>query len=86
MEERDVIRFIAEGLTNDKTTIRELRSVAGFRQLKKRIQLFKEYKGRRLGFSQPKKSTERPAAKAAEQGGRREGHGRCLNAERETTR
>ena len=33
MAERDVIRFIAEGLTNDELIIRELRSVCGYRQL-----------------------------------------------------
>ena len=43
------------------------------------MQLFEEYKVSRMGFSYAKKSNDRPAAKVAEEGSRKEGHGRCFN-------
>ena len=39
--ERDIIRFIAEELTDDEQLIRELRSARNIRKLRKKIQIGK---------------------------------------------
>ena len=44
LRERDIIRFIAEGLTDEEQVVRELRSATNFRRPREKIQFWEESK------------------------------------------
>ena len=60
LDERDIIRFIAEGLTVDPQVIRELRSATTYRRLREKIQIWEETKPHKP----VSKSAEKPKTRA----------------------